>query len=65
MGADRRGGVLGLQQSAGGLARVVGPVLFGYAFGHIGIAVPYLGGAVLMVLAALGLLAAGRHSSTL
>jgi DHA1 family tetracycline resistance protein-like MFS transporter len=52
--ADRRGGVLGLQQSAGGLARVVGPVAAGVAFGHLGVAVPYLTGAALMLAAALG-----------
>jgi MFS family permease len=51
--ADRRGGVFGIQQSAGGLARVVGPVVAGVAFGHLGVAVPYVGGAVLMLGAAM------------
>jgi len=46
---DRRGGVLGLQQSAGGLARVVGPAAGGLAFQHIGISAPYLAGAALLV----------------
>src|SRR5439155_5703454 len=32
--AERRGGVLGVQQSAGGLARVVGPIAAGAAFQH-------------------------------
>ncbi|HEX3393154.1 MAG TPA: MFS transporter [Acidimicrobiales bacterium] len=50
---SRRGGVLGLQQSAGGLARVVGPLLGGLAFQHIGIPAPYLGGAAIMVVCAL------------
>ena len=57
--ADRRGGVLGLQQSAGGLARVVGPVTAGFAFGHLGVAVPYVGGAALMLAAAVALVAVG------
>jgi len=46
----RRGGVLGLQQSAGGLARVVGPLLGGLAFQHVGVPAPYLAGAALMLL---------------
>lgn len=45
----RRGGVLGLQQSAGGMARVVGPLLGGLVFQHIGVSVPYIAGAVVMV----------------
>jgi DHA1 family tetracycline resistance protein-like MFS transporter len=48
VGAERRGGVLGLQQSAGGLARVVGPIAGGLAFQHVGIPAPYLAGAGLM-----------------
>jgi len=60
--AHRRGGVLGVQQSAGGLARVVGPVAGGAAFQHVGLAAPYLGGAVLMAacVAAAGVTAAAR-----
>lgn len=49
-GARRRGGALGLQQAAGGLARVVGPLAGGFAFQHIGVPVPYVAGAVLAVL---------------
>lgn len=60
--ADRRGGVLGLQQSAGGLARVVGPIVAGLAFGHVGVAVPYVAGAVLMLAAALALVAAQNRT---
>ena len=52
VGADRRGGVLGVQQAAGGLARVVGPLAGGFAFQKIGVPVPYLAGAALMLLAA-------------
>lgn len=48
---DRRGAALGAQQSAGGLARVVGPVAGGFAFERIGVGAPYLGGVVLLGLA--------------
>lgn len=51
--AHRRGGVLGLQQSAGGLARVVGPLAGGLAFEHLGVTSPYLLGAAVMALCAL------------
>jgi len=50
-----RGQVLGIQQSAGGLARVIGPLLGGLAFGRLGVWTPYAGGAVLVGLAALAL----------
>lgn len=46
---DRRGEALGAQQSAGGLARVVGPVAGGFAFEHLGVGAPYLGGVVLLL----------------
>jgi MFS family permease len=49
--ADRRGGVLGVQQAAGGLARVVGPAVGGAAFAQIGPPAPYLLGAGLTLLA--------------
>ncbi|MDQ6797187.1 MAG: MFS transporter [Actinomycetota bacterium] len=45
----RRGGVLGLQQSAGGLARVIGPLVGGLAFQHVGVPAPYLAGAAVML----------------
>ena len=48
VGADRRGGVLGVQQAAGGLARVVGPLAGGAVFQHVGVAAPYVAGAALM-----------------
>jgi multidrug resistance protein len=44
----RRGEVLGAQQSAGGLARVVGPVLGGVLFERIGPGAPYVVGAAVM-----------------
>ena len=55
--ADRRGGVLGVQQAAGGLARVVGPVVGGATFAQLGPSAPYLVGAGLALLA-VGVLAA-------
>lgn len=48
---DRRGAALGAQQSAGGLARVVGPIVGGFAFERIGVGAPYFGGVLLLVLA--------------
>jgi len=51
----RRGGILGLQQSAGGLARVIGPLLGGLAFQHVGVPAPYLAGAAVMLLCAVAL----------
>ncbi len=48
----RRGGMLGLQQSAGGLGRVLGPLLGGLAFQYVGVPAPYLAGAALMLLCA-------------
>ena len=52
----RRGEVLGAQQSAGGLARVVGPTLGGVLFGRVAAGAPYAVGAGLMALALLLLL---------
>jgi MFS family permease len=48
--AERRGGALGLQQAAGGLARVVGPLAGGFAFQRLGVPVPYIAGAALAAL---------------
>jgi len=62
VGPERRGGLLGLQQSAGGLARVAGPIGAGPLFQHIGVAAPYLTGAVIMCAAAIGL-ATARHTA--
>ena len=47
----RRGAALGIQQSAGGLARVVGPSVGGALFQHAGVSSPYLAGAALLGLA--------------
>ncbi len=49
--ADRRGSAHGFQQSAGGLARVVGPALAGLLFQDGGTADPYLVGAALVIAA--------------
>jgi multidrug resistance protein len=51
VGEDRRGAALGAQQSAGGLARVLGPALGGLAFERIGVGAPYVAGVVLLLLA--------------
>jgi multidrug resistance protein len=47
---ERRGEALGVQQSAGGLARAVGPALAGVLFGWA-VAAPYVAGALLAGLA--------------
>jgi multidrug resistance protein len=62
VGDDQRGAALGLQQSAGGLARVVGPVAGGLAFERLGSAAPYRLGAVLLVGA---IVALGRRQPVL
>jgi MFS family permease len=59
-----RGVVLGAQQSAGGLARVVGPALGGALLGAAASGVPYLVGAALSLLAAaVAMSFAGRRRS--
>jgi DHA1 family tetracycline resistance protein-like MFS transporter len=45
---QRRGAVLGAQQSAGGLARVLGPILGGILFERIGPGSPYVAGAAVV-----------------
>jgi DHA1 family tetracycline resistance protein-like MFS transporter len=68
-----RGRVLGVQQSTGGLGRVVGPALGGLAFGRLAVWAPYAGGALVLA-AAVGLLvgtpvvdtaAPGRRSASM
>lgn len=49
--SDRRGAVLGVQQSAGSLARVVGPAMGGFLFHHVGVSAPSWFGAGLSGLA--------------
>jgi predicted MFS family arabinose efflux permease len=48
---DRRGAVLGVQQSASALARVAGPIAGTFLFGHVGVGAPFAAGAVLAVAA--------------
>ena len=50
---DRRGEVLGIQQSASAFARVIGPPLAGLAFDGVGIGAPYTFGALLCLVAVL------------
>lgn len=47
----QRGEWLGWQQSAGGVARVIGPVTAGALFEHVGMGAPYVVGAVLALIA--------------
>jgi predicted MFS family arabinose efflux permease len=49
----RRGQLLGAQQSAGGLARVLGPLLGGQLFERVGPGAPYAAGAAVMLVALL------------
>jgi multidrug resistance protein len=48
---ERRGEALGYQQSAGALARIVGPVAAGAIFDGIGVGAPYILGGALVLLA--------------
>lgn len=43
---DRQGEVLGIAQSAGGLARAIGPTWSGFLFAWLGARAPFLGGVV-------------------
>jgi MFS family permease len=53
VGAERRGEVLGWQQAAGSLARVVGPLTAGVLFQLVGVSAPFLAGAAVLVAAVL------------
>lgn len=59
----RRGEILGAQQSAGGLARVVGPIMGGELLGARPSDWPYLVGAVLMTVALAMVLSLGRATT--
>ena len=48
---DRRGAVLGVQQSASALARVVGPIVGTALFGHVSTGAPFTAGALLALVA--------------
>jgi predicted MFS family arabinose efflux permease len=47
--ADQQGGILGVAQSAGSLARIIGPAIAGAAFAAWGRNAPYWLGAALML----------------
>lgn len=61
--ADQQGGLQGANQSVQALARVVGPLLGGWAYQKISPASPYQAGLVVFLLALLVLLPAGRKPS--
>ncbi len=48
-GAEEQGQVLGVTQSLGSAARVIGPPLAGYLFAYVGYSSPFLWGAALVV----------------
>lgn len=50
IGPDEQGGVMGLVQSSGSLARIIGPLAGGWLFDHAGAAVPFVLGGVLVML---------------
>jgi DHA1 family tetracycline resistance protein-like MFS transporter len=50
-GAAEQGEVLGVSQSVGGLARVLGPLAAGFLFGELGRNIPFLWGAALVAAA--------------
>ena len=47
VGADARGAALGVQQSAGAMGRIIGPLVAGVLFGRVATGAPYLVGALL------------------
>jgi multidrug resistance protein len=44
-----RGLFMGVQQTFGGMARVIGPLAGGWAYDHLGVGVPFWGAAVLVI----------------
>jgi multidrug resistance protein len=56
VGAERRGEVLGWQQAAGSLARIIGPLLAGLLFQLVGVSAPFVAGAAVLVCAVLVLM---------
>ena len=57
---DRQGQMLGLNMASGSIARILGPVIAGQLFDHVGHDWPFLIGAVLTIPAAIMALNAGR-----
>jgi MFS transporter, DHA1 family, tetracycline resistance protein len=64
-GSDEQGEVLGVSQSVGSLARVLGPAAAGVLFGELGRASPFLWGAALVAAAWLVALSLGRSAMRL
>lgn len=58
--ADERGEVMGIQQSLGSLGRMLGPVIGGFLFAHLGESAPYVLGALLLLACVLFLSASPR-----
>jgi DHA1 family tetracycline resistance protein-like MFS transporter len=52
-GAFEQGGILGVNQSVGSFARIVGPAIAGAGFTYAGPSAPYVSGALLMLVSAL------------
>lgn len=61
---ERRGEILGYQQSASSFGRIVGPVLGGALFDQLGVGAPYVVSAVLMCCALLAVWSVTRPSVT-
>jgi DHA1 family tetracycline resistance protein-like MFS transporter len=61
-GAHEQGGVLGVSQSAGSLARILGPLWGGVAFDYVGPAGPYTTTALLMLAAFAVALMLAQHA---
>tara|TARA_B100000029_G_scaffold511986_1_gene607415 strand:+ start:159 stop:695 length:537 start_codon:yes stop_codon:yes gene_type:complete len=61
--SSARGAALGLQQGAGALGRIAGPLIAGGLFDQLGLSAPYLVAAALAVLA-LAVLPSGAEPST-
>jgi multidrug resistance protein len=57
IGRHERGLYMGVQQTFGGMARVVGPLWAGWAFDHLGVPIPFWTGAILVA----ATLLLGRH----
>jgi multidrug resistance protein len=49
--ADEQGSVLGVSQSMGSLARILGPVWGGYVYDHFGTVTPYVAASAIMLIA--------------
>ena len=49
--ADEQGGIMGIAQSIGSLARILGPIWGGFTFGTLGVPFPFLTGGAFMSLA--------------